>query len=122
MARKFISFLLLLVLTSAGLSAQHIQGLASFASTPNGPQAITFTLNNADSVDSGTGTIDKVNGNIVNLSISWSRDVDGVVTIYYQDVEQLWLANCTQGIPQNHGGTAILNDTGPSNGSWSRSN
>lgn len=40
----------------------------------------------------------------------------------YQDVEQLWLANCTKGIPQNHGGTAILNDTGPSTGSWSRSN
>lgn len=123
-AKKIIWGLLLLLTAMVGTAhAQHIRGTAFFSTTPNGPVTIEFQLDNADTADSGTGTIEKINGTTVNISINWYRDANGVVWIVLPGgwVLQLW--NCSKNLPYGSGGQAILNDGNPgSPGAWARTN
>lgn len=81
-------------------AAQHIQGQADFPATPNGPQKIDFTSNNADTADSGVGTVDKIDA-----------------------VPHAWLDNAPKEVAKGDGGKAALNDgTPPSQGDWERKN
>lgn len=114
---------LTLAFTVSLATAQHIQGEATFPTTPNGPQTLEFTLNNADTADSGVGTVDKVNGQTTNIAITWSRDDAGRITAYIAGIPQFQLDGATKELPQGEERDALLNDgTPPSGGKWERKN
>jgi hypothetical protein len=118
---KSLAFLLLgLFLAAPAAHAQHWQGNATFDASVNGKLDIELTLNNADTADSGIGTIDRVNGIDKNTAIWWTRNSDGDVEIY-ADAERTNLLGKLKGLPRNQApsvngqpsGNGELNDQNP---------
>lgn len=116
-ARIVMSVLLL----ALACVAQHWQGSLSFPTTPNGPVTADITINNADTANSGVGTVDKFQGAAANIPFTWTRDGAGNIIISIEGAVVAGLANVPQGQPSGTSGDAQLNDgTPPSNGSYER--
>jgi hypothetical protein len=105
------------------LTAQHLEATASFSGTPNGDVEVKLTLNNADTADSGVGSINSVNGTTANIPVTWSRNPDGDITISVDSNPHLHFAKCPRNTPYNSFGDAWINDGAPpSPGGWIRTN
>lgn len=113
--------LVAVVVFALGCVAQHWQGNANFPLTPNGPQSFDFTLNNADSSNSGVGTLDKYNTATVNIPLTWARNGAGHILISIDGTLVAILENVPQGQPGGTSGNAELNDgVPPSAGTYER--
>jgi hypothetical protein len=111
------------VMLAATCVAQHWQGTVNFPTTPNGPLTYDVTINNADTADSGVGTVDKTNGETTNIPFTWTRDENDKIVIEIDDEPAAELDDVPKGQPKDSTGDAALNDgSPPSAGTYTRGN
>lgn len=108
------STILAAALMVASLCAQHLSATLNLNNGDSGK----FTLNNFDTANSGTGSVDEWNGVGANIVLSWERmwiNGEWVVVVSAGGVHTADLYNAGQG--SQNGGAQVL---GPIGGTWNR--
>jgi hypothetical protein len=119
----FVRSIVAVLLIVAACHAQHWMGDLTFTNTPNGTVTASVTINNADTHNSGVGTLDKFNGQSPNTPFTWERIAGNVIVIKIDGQVVAALEDVPQGQPKATEGAAELGDgTPPSRGTYKRTN
>lgn len=119
----FLRSVIAMLLIVAACQAQHWMGDLKFVNTPNGTVTASITINNADTHNSGVGTLDKLNDEFPNTPFTWERGAGNVIVIRINGQVVAALDDVPQEQPKDAEGGAELNDgSPPSTGGYKRTN